>query len=133
MRTLASRPEKRRGFKAYDGLNSIFNYCYEMLSWKVHRALINAKLEPYLGFLHSVQFGKPNLLCDFQELYRYLLDDFLIEHCQDLRKKDFIVKTENMSRDKRGKREYLNDSKTCEWHIFVNLLPKLIQKEAQCQ
>jgi CRISPR-associated protein Cas1 len=85
---------------------------YEVLSWKVHRALIKAKLEPYLGFLHSVQFGKPSLVCDFQELYRYLIDDFLIQYCEKLRKKDFIVKTESLSRGKKSKREYLNDIKT---------------------
>lgn len=106
------RPEFRRTFKAYDGTNNLFNLAYEMLSWKVHRALIKAKLEPYLGFLHSTQFGKPSLVCDFQELYRHLMDDFLIHYCQNLRKKDLIVKTENVSRKRKGKREYLNDIKT---------------------
>lgn len=62
---------------------------FEILAWKVHRALINAKLEPYLGFLHSEQFGKPSLVCDFQELYRYLIDDFLIERRKKFHKKDF--------------------------------------------
>ena len=75
-----------------------------MLSWKIHRALINAKLEPYLGFLHSTQFGKPSLVCDFQELYRHLIDNFLIQYCQKLNKKDFIVKTEDLTRNKKGKR-----------------------------
>jgi CRISPR-associated protein Cas1 len=102
------RPESRKGFKAYDGTNNIFNLAYEMLSWKVHRALIKARLEPYLGFLHSVQHGKPSLVCDFIELYRYLIDDFLIDYCLKLGAKDFIVKTENLGRKKRGKREYLN-------------------------
>ena len=60
------RPEYRKGFKAYDGTNNIFNLAYEILSWKIHRALIKAKLEPYLGFLHSMQHGKPSLVCDFQ-------------------------------------------------------------------
>jgi CRISPR/Cas system-associated endonuclease Cas1 len=55
----------------------------------VHRTLVNAKLEPYLGFLHSLQVGKPSLVCDFEELYRYLMDDFVIQYCQDLRKRDF--------------------------------------------
>jgi CRISPR-associated protein Cas1 len=64
----------------------IFNLAYELLAWKVHRALISAKLEPYLGFLHSEQFGKPSLVCDFQELYRYLIDDYLIERCHTLRR-----------------------------------------------
>jgi CRISPR-associated protein Cas1 len=108
------RPESRKNFKAYDGTNNIFNLAYEMLSWKVHRALIKAKLEPYLGFLHSVQYGKPSLVCDFMELYRYLIDDFLIEHCRNLNPKDFIVKTENSTRKKKGKREYLNNQLTRE-------------------
>ena len=108
------RPESRKKFKAYDGKNNAFNLAHEVLSWKVYRALIKAKLEPYLGFLHSVQFGKPSLVCDFQELYRYLIDDFLVQYCQNLGKKDFIIKTENQSRTKKGKREYLNETKTRE-------------------
>ena len=106
------RPEHRKGFKAYDGTNNIFNLAYEMLSWKVHRALIKAKLEPYLGFLHSMQNGKPSLVCDFMELYRYLVYDFLIDYCQKLRSKDFITKTETVGRKKQGKREYLTDQVT---------------------
>jgi len=74
------RPEYRRTFKAYDGINNVFNLAYEMLSWKVHHALIKAKLEPYLGFLHSIAEGKPSLICDFMELYRYLIDDFVIQY-----------------------------------------------------
>ncbi|OGD45759.1 hypothetical protein A3K70_00620 [Candidatus Bathyarchaeota archaeon RBG_16_48_13] len=93
-------------------MNNIFSLAYEILSWKVHRALIRAKLEPYLGFLHSAQYVKPSLVCDFQELHRYLIDDFLVQHCRKLRKKDFMVKTENLSPGKKGKREYLNDSGT---------------------
>ena len=105
------RPKRRRGFKAYNGVNNIFNLAYELLAWKVHRALINAKLEPYLGFLHSMQFGKPSLVCDFQELYRYVIDDFIIQFCQNIKVKDFTIKTENIGK-KKGKREYLKDIQT---------------------
>ena len=38
--------------------------------------------------------------------------DFLIQYCGKLSKKDFTVKTENLSKGKKGKREYLNDSET---------------------
>ena len=106
------RPEGRKTFKAYDGLNNIFNLAYEMLSWKVHRALTSAKLEPFLGFLHSTQYGKPSLVCDFQELYRYLIDDFIIQYCKNIGSKDFTVKDENSTRNKKGKRTYLNDIQT---------------------
>ena len=106
------RPSSRRTFHAYDGVNNIFNFAYEVLSWKVFRALVKAKLEPYLGFLHSVQFGKPSLVCDFQELYRCFIDNFLIEYCQSLRAKDFKVKSERVSKTRVGKRIVLNDSET---------------------
>jgi len=108
------RPERRKTFKAYDGINNTFNLAYAVLSWKVHRALIKAKLEPYLGFLHSVEFGKPALVCDFEEIYRYLIDDFLIGFCEDLKKRDFTVKSERLTRKKKAKREYLNGPKTRE-------------------
>ena len=108
------RPESRKKFKAYDGINNLFNLGYETLKWKVHRALIKAKLEPYLGFLHSVQHGKPSLVCDLQELYRYLIDDFIIQYSQKLKPSDFSSKMEDASKNRKGRREYLNDSKTRE-------------------
>jgi CRISPR-associated protein Cas1 len=114
------RPESRKTFKAYDGVNNLFNLAYELLAWKVHKALINAKLEPYLGFLHSEQFGKPSLVCDFQELYRYLLDDFVIQYCERLTKRDFTFKTEKASGQKKGKREYLSDFKTKDFTAKLN-------------
>jgi CRISPR-associated protein Cas1 len=101
------RPEKRIGYKAYDGLNNVFNFAYYFLRCRVHKALLKAKLEPYLGFLHSVQFGKPSLVCDVQDLYRYLIDDYLIERCRKLRKKDFVAVTDFMMRLKMGKRIHL--------------------------
>jgi CRISPR-associated protein Cas1 len=64
------RPEKRSKFKAYNGTNNIFNLAYTMLKWRVHRAILGAKMEPYLGFVHSEQHGKPSLVCDLMELYR---------------------------------------------------------------
>ena len=69
-----ARAQKRRKFKTYDGVNKLFNMAYEVLSWKIHRAMVNAKLEPYLGFLHSVQYGTPRLVCNLQERAQELLN-----------------------------------------------------------
>jgi CRISPR-associated protein Cas1 len=101
------RPNHRRTFKAYDGVNNLFNLGYQMLKWKVHIALLKAELEPFLGFLHSVQYGKPSLVCDFQELYRYLIDDFILQQFMMLRKSDLVLKEEICSPSRRGKRHYL--------------------------
>jgi CRISPR/Cas system-associated endonuclease Cas1 len=68
--------------------------------------------EPFLGFLHSEEAGKPSLICDMTELYRCIADDFLIKYCKGLRLRDFMVKTEQYVPNRRGKREYLNDSMT---------------------
>lgn len=116
------RIKHRRAFKAYDGLNNIFNLGYEMLKWRINRALINAKLEPYLGFLHSTAVGKPSLTCDFQELYRYLIDDFLIQYCQKLKKKDFTMKSELISKNKIGYRIFPNDLVTDDLMEKINLI-----------
>jgi CRISPR/Cas system-associated endonuclease Cas1 len=56
--------------------------------------------------------GKLSLVCDFQELYRYLIDDFLIQYCQRICQNDFSMKTESVSHGKKGKREYLSDTET---------------------
>ncbi len=106
------RPKKRMTFKAYDGINNVFNFGYYVLKCKIHKALIKAKLEPYLGFLHSVQFGKPSLVCDFQELYRYLIDDFLIERRTKFHKNDFVIITDFMMRLRMGKKIHLCDYET---------------------
>jgi len=81
---------------------------YTVLKWKVHRAIIKVKLQPYLGFFHSEQFGKPSLVCDLMELYRFLIDDFVIQYCMDLKKKDFTLKKEDYSSNRKGERQYLS-------------------------
>lgn len=60
----------------------------------------------------SVQFGKPSLVCDFQELYRYLIDDFLIERRTKFHKNDFVVVTDFMMHLKMGKKIHLCDYET---------------------
>jgi hypothetical protein len=57
--------------------------------------------------------NKPfTLVCDFQELYRYLIDDFLIERCQKLRKKDFVLVTDFMMHLKMSKKIHLKEYET---------------------
>ena len=44
---------------------------------------------------------------DFQELYRCLIYDYLIERCQKLHRKDFVLVTDFMMRLRMGKRIHL--------------------------
>jgi CRISPR/Cas system-associated endonuclease Cas1 len=60
------------------------------------------------------------------ELYRFLIDDYLIQHFRKIGKNHFVTKKEAMTRKKVGKREYLNDldSKT-----LMRGLNKLFESE----
>ena len=56
------------------------------------------------------------------ELYRYLVDDYLIGFFKTVKSKDFIMKDERTTRKRWGKREYLNVSKTRELERGLNEL-----------
>jgi hypothetical protein len=43
-------------------------------------------------------------VCDFQELYRYLIDDYLIERCRKSRRRDFVLVTDFVMRLRMGKK-----------------------------
>ena len=115
------RPERRKGYKAYDGINNMYNLAYKALTWKIHIALLKAHLEPYLGYLHEIAFGRPSLICDFLELYRYLIDDFIVEYARNLKPSNFKLKEEVFSSNRKGKRQYLNDKMQDEFFERVNL------------
>lgn len=115
------RPQQRKGYKAYDGINNMYNLAYKALNWKIHVALLKAHLEPYLGYLHEIAFGRPSLICDFLELYRYLIDDFVVEYSRNLKPSDFKLKDEIFSNNRKGKRQYLNDKMQNDFFERVNL------------
>lgn len=106
------RPEERKTRKAYDGINNVFNFGYYILKCRVHKALLKARLEPFLGFLHATNQGNPSMVNDFMESYRYLIDDYLVERCRKLRKKDFVVVTDFMMNLKMGKKIHLCEYET---------------------
>ena len=54
----------------------------------------------------------PALVCDFEELYRYLVDDFVLKYAMKLIDKDFVLKDEDLGFYRKGKREYLKEDKS---------------------
>lgn len=117
------RPEGRKTYKAYDIANNVLNLGYSVLFWKIQLSLMKARLESYLGFLHSIQWGLPALICDFQELYRYLIDDFVIQYFRSVKSRDCVLKIEDFS-GKKGRRQFLSDGKARE---MVSALDKYFE------
>ena len=112
---------KREGYRAFDAGNTLFNIAYEILRWKIYRALIKSKLEPYLGFLHRISENHPTLVSDFSELYRCLIDDFLIKYSRKLKRKDFEKHYLKGHYEKKTPRIFLN-------HSWTNNLVKSLDK-----
>lgn len=84
------RPKKRIHRNAIESGNNLLNLSFEVLNWKVMKAILKSKLEPYLGFLHSIQYAKPSLVCDLVEPFRPYIIHFLINYSKTLNSKDFI-------------------------------------------
>lgn len=119
------KPKSRQTYNAFDGINNLFNLAYEMLSWKVYQAVIRAKLEAYCGFLHSIQPQKPSFVCDFMEIYRYLIDYFVIEYC--IKNKDLLFA---LNYQNKGYRLFLNRAETKK---FVNALHEFLHQHVKIE
>lgn len=81
-RAIASLVGPRAGFTTrtrqgedFDPINSLLDYAYGLLYTRCHRALVQAGLDPRLGFVHSDAPGKLSLLYDFVEEFRALAAD----------------------------------------------------------
>ena len=60
----------RRRHGATDLVNSMLNYGYGILYQRSWKALILARLNPHISFLHAFQRNKPTLVYDFIEEFR---------------------------------------------------------------
>jgi CRISPR-associated protein Cas1 len=75
-----------------DPVNALLSYGYVLLMNQVASAVSIVGLDPYVGFLHSSQYGKPSLALDVMESFRPLVVDSIVLtllNNQMLSKKDF--------------------------------------------
>ncbi len=61
-----------------DPVNAMLSFVYTMLTNEVLSAIKACGLDPYLGSLHEVSYGRPSLACDLVEEYRCFLGDRLV-------------------------------------------------------
>ncbi|MEW6665759.1 MAG: CRISPR-associated endonuclease Cas1 [Thermodesulfobacteriota bacterium] len=61
-----------------DPVNALLSFVYTLLTNEVLSAVKSVGLDPYLGSLHDVDYGRPSLACDLVEEYRPFLGDRLI-------------------------------------------------------
>jgi CRISPR-associated protein Cas1 len=61
-----------------DPVNALLSFVYTFLTQEVLTAIKVVGLDPYLGALHTIDYGRPSLACDLVEEWRSFLGDRLI-------------------------------------------------------
>lgn len=61
-----------------DPVNALLSFVYMMLTNEVLSAIKAQGLDPYMGSLHEIAYGRPSLACDLVEEYRCFLGDRLV-------------------------------------------------------
>jgi len=61
-----------------DPVNALLSFVYTLLTNEVLSAIKARGLDPYLGSLHEISYGRPSLACDLVEEYRCFLGDRLV-------------------------------------------------------
>jgi len=61
-----------------DPVNALLSLGYTLLYNEIHAALEGIGLDPYIGFLHEVEYGRASLACDLMEEFRFLIDALVL-------------------------------------------------------
>jgi len=61
-----------------DPVNAMLSFAYTLITNEVLSAVKTVGLDPYLGALHEIAYGRPSLACDLVEEYRTFMADRLV-------------------------------------------------------
>lgn len=79
-----------------DPLNALLSFTYTLLTLEVLTAIKIVGLDPYLGALHDIEYGRPSLACDLVEEWRAFMGDRLVltlVNRQVVRPDDFVTRS----------------------------------------
>ncbi|GIW89759.1 MAG: CRISPR-associated endonuclease Cas1 [Pirellulaceae bacterium] len=74
-----------------DPVNVLLSYGYTVLLQNVLGAVLTVGLDPYVGFLHRLEYNRPSLALDLMEEFRPLIVDSVVLHCLN----DGVIKEEH--------------------------------------
>ena len=89
-----------------DPVNALLSFVYTLLTNEVLSAIKSSGLDPYLGSLHALSYGRPSLACDLVEEYRCFMGDRLVLgliNRRAIRPDDFIYR-------KRPPKEFVDEA-----------------------
>ncbi len=93
-----------------DPVNALLSYGYTILMHKVQSAIGIVGLDPFIGFLHSSQYGKPALALDLMEEFRPVTVDSVVMtliNTGALKREDFVEELGTFRLTDAGRRTFL--------------------------
>ena len=88
---------ERRAHPALDPFNALLSFLYTLLSYRVETAIKACGLDPYVGVLHDLSYGRKSLVCDLMEEFRIPLCDMVacsIANRGQIRQEHFVADSE---------------------------------------
>lgn len=86
-----------------DPVNALLSLGYTLLYSEIFSALAANGFDPYLGFFHEIEYGRPSLAVDMMEEFRWLIDGLVLT----LVNKEILKKTDFKDEGEKG--VYLNE------------------------
>jgi len=73
--------EKRRRRPPPDPVNVLLSFGYTLLTRELEASVALVGLDPYLGVMHTTQYGRPSLALDLVEEFRAVIVDSVVLRC----------------------------------------------------
>jgi CRISPR-associated protein Cas1 len=73
--------EKRLRRPPPDPVNVLLSFGYTLLTRELEASVSLVGLDPYLGVLHTVEYGRPSLALDLEEEFRSIVVDSVVLRC----------------------------------------------------
>lgn len=91
-----------------DPFNVVLSLGYTLLHCEAVLALYAVGLDPYVGFLHAMEYNRESLACDFAESFRTKVDRFAFKAFRDrtLRPEDFSTNANGCRMGKAGRERF---------------------------
>lgn len=72
------RFDRREYYPPPDPFNALLSFAYSLLQKDVFAAVNRVGFDPYLGFFHELEYGRPSLALDLMEEWRPVIADALV-------------------------------------------------------
>ncbi|RZD16154.1 MAG: CRISPR-associated endonuclease Cas1 [Candidatus Acididesulfobacter guangdongensis] len=93
-----------------DPINSLLSFGYTLITNEILNMLFGNGFDPYIGFLHGINYGRPSLALDLVEEFRSSIDGFTLKLINKsiIAQDDFVSSTGGVFLKNHAMKKYFN-------------------------